>query len=79
MTYDEHDDGATALAKYGNVDAPGGVIRLEIVRNHNGGKCSYVGGLRILDGLEGDGVIDTTEEQRKDAIGKKSVVGLCLI
>jgi hypothetical protein len=83
MTYDDDDDdGASAVAKYGNVNAPGGVIRLEIVRNHNGGKCSYVGGLRLLDGVEGEGGIDTTEEQRKDAIADLDGVSMiveCLI
>lgn len=70
MSYDD-DGGPSVLEKYGNasMDA-GGVVRIEIVRNHNGGKCSYVGGLKLLMALEEHEMIDTTEEQRKDAIGK---------
>lgn len=73
LTYDDEEgDESAAVLKYGDVDSPGGTVRIEIVRNHNNGKCSYVGGLKLLVALEEQDAIDTTEEQRKDAIGKSS-------
>jgi len=59
-----------------------GVIRVEITHNYNDGKCSYVGGLRLL--LERDDHCESVdnEEKRKDALAEMDGVSMiveCLL